>query len=138
MEKGKLWEEYSLEDKADILNFWFYYYGGVIVTLDEIEKFRELAKERPDDIFNYIVTSSFVQNTIQTNVLVACMRQDKLDELFATVINYEKLEENEKEYFRGLRKDLITAIVKAYHKPEPPVPMDVGIVVEEGPNMGGK
>ena len=135
--KDKKWNEYSSEEKSNILNFWFYYYGGVLVTLDEIERFRKLAMTKQDEIFNYITTSFIVNNTIQTNVLVAAMRQDKVEELFKSLIDEKQLEDKLRIRLEATKDSLIKEIVHSYLFPEPPVPMNVQIIVDDDdPKMG--
>ena len=137
--KDKKWNDYSNEDKSNILNHWFYYYGGVLVTLEEIEEFRKLAMTRQDDIFNYIVTSSLINKTIQTNVLVAYMRENRVDELFEHLIDMGNLSEPARRKVEAVRDFLIKEIVHTYLFPEPPVPMNIQIVIdEEEPGMGLK
>ena len=131
-ENRKKWDEFSKEEKTSLLNHWFYYYGGVIVTLEEIEKFGELAKTKQEEIFNYITTSLICNNTIQTNVLVACMRQNKIDELFEHVINVQSIEdEAAKAQIEEVRNYIVKEMVHSYLYPEPPVPMSVDVVVPE-------
>ncbi len=136
--KDKKWNEYSGEEKSNILNFWFYYYGGVLVTLEEIEKFRQLAMTRQDEIFNYIVTSFLFHNTIQTNVLVAAMRQDKTEELFKCLLDEKQLDDELRIRVEATKDCLIKEIVHSYLFPEPPVPMNIQIMVQDDddPKMG--
>ena len=131
-ENRKKWDEFSKEEKTSLLNHWFYYYGGVIVTLEEIEKFGELAKTKQEEIFNYITTSLICNNTIQTNVLVACMRQNKVDELFEHVINVQSIEdEAARAQIEEVRNYIVKEMVHSYLYPEPPVPMSVEVVAPE-------
>ena len=138
MEKVNRWEDLEPSRKSELLNHWFYYYGGTVVTFDEIERFNELAKTNADDIFNYIVTSFIFDKTIQTNVLVGVMRSGEVKKFFEAIINYAELDEAQKKKIDPIRCSLLDEIEHTYAAPEPPVPMDIAIIVEDGPKLGGK
>ena len=138
MSNIKRWEDLDLSRKVTLLNHWFYYYGGTIVTLDEIEKFSELAKTNADDIFDFILTSFLLKKTIQTNVLVGAMRADDIKGLFDVLIKYNDMDDEQKKKFDPIRCSLLEEIEGTYLNPEPPVPMNVAIIVDDGPNLGGK
>ncbi len=134
MEKAKKWEEYSPKEKTDLLKHWFYYYGGTLISFQELEDFESLALTRQEEIFDLIMTSFLTQNTIQSNILVFCMRQNKVDELFKHIVRYNALPEEEQERLKNVRQVLTDEIVGTYLEPEPPVPMDVVITtVEKNP-----
>lgn len=136
MEKAKKWEEYTPQEKTDLLNHWFYYYGGTLISFQEIEDFRTLALTRQDDIFDFIMTSLITSNTIQSNLLVYCMRQNKVDELFEHVVKFSSLPADEQQKLSSIKQRITDEIVGTFLNPEPPVPMDVAIVIE--PNKGKK
>ena len=98
-----------------------------------------LAHTNADDIFDYILTSFLFKKTIQTNVLVGAMRQGKVKELFDALVKYDELSDEQKKRIDPIRCSLLEEIRHSYKAPEPPVPMDVAIVIEEdGPGLGGK
>ena len=133
-EQRKKWEEFSSEEKTSILNHWFLYYGGLIVTLEEVENFRKLAETKQDDIFNFITTSFLFQNTIQSNVLVLSMRQNKVDELFNVTLKIDEVEDEQaRAQIEKARSFIVKEMVHTYLYPEPPVPLNGQ--KEEGPGM---
>ena len=136
MEKAKKWEEYTPQEKTDLLKHWFYYYGGTLVTFQEIEDFETLALTRQDDIFNYIMSSLITQKTIQSNLLVFCMRENKVEELFEHTIKFNDLPKDVQEKLSRLKQDITDEIVGTYLNPEPSKPMDIAIVVKS--NNGKK
>jgi hypothetical protein len=141
MGKVHKWEDLDAERKFELLDFWFYYYGGVPITWAEWKvDFKELAETYADQIFDYIITSFLFQKTIQTNLLVASMRAGKVKELFDSVINYSTLEEEDKKKIDPVRCSILEEIEESFAHPKPPVPMDIAIVVEtgDGPKPGGK
>ena len=87
----KKWEEYTKEEQTNYLTHWFHYYGNMIYNFQELEDFRKLAETRQDDIFDHIVTELLFNNTIQSGMLLKCMRENKLEELFETSLNKEKV-----------------------------------------------
>ena len=134
MESKKSWEEFTSEEKTTLLNHWFYYYGGVVMTLKDMEEFRKISSTRQDDIFDHIVTNFIFKKTIQSNVLVLCMREKKLDELFSHSLNREQIKEEDLEAFSDVRGMLSNEILSTFIYPEPPVPMDIDIeIVVKGP-----
>ena len=139
MEKNieiKNWEDIPKEKKTQLLNHWFHYYGGVIMTLDEILAFSKLAEEKQDEIFDLIITNYVVNDTIQSNVLVASMRKGKVQELLDSVVKYSELSEEEKNKMKRLRQFIAEEIITTYNTPEPPVPMDIDVVVLKKENNG--
>lgn len=140
MEKGKKWEELSSQTKLDLLRHWFTYYGGLIITFDEIEKFDKLAQTYPDEIFDSIVTSYLAteNHTIQSNLLIMSMRRGLVAELFKSIIRYKSLSDEEKEKFDPVRCMLVDELVTTYLDPQPPVPMDIAIIVDENNGPGKK
>lgn len=134
MEKKKF-NEYTKDEKIKILDFWFYYYGKDLVTLDEIHQFEELSAVNPDRIFDYIAVSYVVNGTIAPSVLLTSMRMDKLDELFEAVPSIASLDEKMQEAYSGMYYDLVDAIVKDMNNPEPAIPMDIVITIEEEPKQ---
>ena len=138
MEKGKKWEELPSQTKIDLLNHWFVYYGGLLIAFDEIEKFNRLAETHPDEIFDTIVTSFLARNTIQSNVLIMSMRRGLVAELFKRVIKYKTLSEEEKVKFDSVRCMLVDELITTYLDPQPPVPMDIAIIVDESNGPGKK
>jgi hypothetical protein len=117
MDKGKTWDEYTKEEQANLLNHWYVYYGGLIVTLAEIDKFHELSLTHQDDIFNYILSSFIANNTIQSSFLTVCMRDNRLDELFENVVKYDDLTEDDKERINPVRQFILDEIVNTYLNP---------------------
>ena len=108
----KKWEDYSKEEQTNNLIHWFHYYGGMIYTFKELEDFEKLAKTRQDDIFNYIVTSYIVMNTIQSNVLLMSMRQNKVENLFKASITKEVLKEEHLQFYEEVRDIIVKEIIK--------------------------
>ena len=131
MEKSKKWEDFTSEEKTNLLNHWFHYYGGVLMTLKDIELFDELSKIKQDAIFNHIVTLYIYKKTIQSNMLISFMRENKLADLFSANLVRPMLSNKALEFYEEVRDIISNEIYKTYLKPEPPVPMDVEIIVEE-------
>ena len=131
MSKEKSWEEFTPEERTSLLNHWFYYYGGVVLTLKDFADFRTISTTRQDEIFDHIVTSFIFQNTIQSNVLVACLRQQKLDELFSHSLTRAMIQESALEQYEAARRMISSEILNTLINPEPPVPMDINILIKD-------
>lgn len=132
MGNKKTWDSLTPAEKTTLLDHWFYYYGGVILTLKDMEDFRKLSESRQDDIFHHILTNLLYRNTIKTNLFVACMREGKLDELFSHSLSFDDIVEYQMEnVYEELKQFLFDELLQTYIYPQPPVPMDIAIVVED-------
>ena len=127
--KKKTWETISPEEKRSLLNHWFYYYGGTVMTLKEMDDFNTLATQRPDDIFRHIVTISAFNHTIQSNLLLQCMQKGTLDELFGYSITPDQIVPGKEQEFEDYRSMIFDEILGTFVNPEPAVPMDIVITV---------
>jgi hypothetical protein len=130
MEKAKKWEDFTTEEKITLLNHWFYYYGGVVLTLKDFELFRKLTATRPDDIFDHIVTRYIYQSTIKTNLLVSCLRDETVDELLKSSIRREFVADPYIEKYEDTRRLISEEIFNTFINPEPAVQMDIAILVK--------
>ena len=140
MGKVKKWEDLDLSRKVELLNHWYYYYGNEFITFEEWDNFGKFAETHADNIFDFIMTSFLSeQHTIQTGVLVRAMRMGIVDELFNVIVKYGNMSDEEKKAFDPVRCTLLDELETTYKDPQPPVPMNGVIVVEEeGPGFGGK
>ena len=116
----KKWEDYSKEEQTNYLTHWFHYYGNMMYNFQELEDFRELAKTRQDDIFNHIVTEFLFQNTIQSGMLLTCMRDNKIEELFQTNLTREKVLEVNKDGLSDYEKirDIVVSVITGQNQKE--------------------
>jgi hypothetical protein len=94
-----------------------------------MEDFRKVSSTKQDEVFSHIITNYIFRNTIQSNVLISFLRQDKLDQLFSISIHDDDIKEEDKEFFSTIRRDISSEILESYIYPEPPVPMDLEIIV---------
>ena len=133
MEIKKTWEEYTKDEQTTLLNHWVYYYGGILMTLQDFSDFRILSSTRQDEIFNHIVTILLFKNTIQSSLLVTCMREGSINDLFAHSLKREDLTEETKPIYDSARKFLSAELINTFINPAPPVPMDIIKDVEDGP-----
>ena len=106
----KKWEEYSNEEKTDYLVYWFCQYGNQIFTFQELEDFRNLAKEKYDDIFDHIIVTLMVAGTIQSGVLLDCMRAGEIDGLFKLNCIKNKLKQDNPEKYEKAREIVVAEI----------------------------
>ncbi len=132
MNNKKKWELLTPEEKTTLLNHWFYYYGGIIMTLKDMEDFRKLSKSKQDDIFDHIITIFLYKRTIQSNMLIKALREGKIDELFACSLDYGDIVEYQQEnIYEEIKQMIFDELLQTFIYPQPPVPMDVAIVIEE-------
>ncbi len=110
------WENCTKDEKKSLLIHWFNYYGGIIMELNDLENFGNLIEEKQDELFDHIVTNCIFRDTIQTNLLVQCMRNNKLDELFGCNIKYEDVPDILKEKYNIMRNKLFLEIEGSFNK----------------------
>jgi len=135
MEIKKTWEEYNKEEKETLLNHWFYYYGGMLMTPKDLEDFQSLSKTKQDEVFNHIVTNYIFNSTIQSNLLLMFMREGKVDEFLKHSIDPSKLSEENKAAFNDIRNMIAKEVSTTFLSPEPPVPLKLQVEVSEAPKL---
>lgn len=127
MEKKKF-SEYSGEEKETLLMHWWHYYGKMLVTLAEIEKFNELVKEDSDLIKDVAMVSYILGYSSQG--LIKAMRTNDLENYFEGIkkfvesSEYKAIKEEAEEMF-------FEQVVETYNNPEPSVKMSEEQIMEE-------
>lgn len=121
--------EYSEEEKKELLNHLWHYYGKHIYTLEDLINYNRFVKSNSDQLFDLAVTTYFSGLNFQTTVLTA-MRNNKLHELFNRMPIFEKgsLEERKHEV---IALKLLSEVVSTYNRPEPSVPMSEEQIKEQ-------
>ena len=127
LKPGKTWEEYTKQDQIELLKHWFLHFGEQ-PTFEEIEKFNNLTITNREDILNYIITSFAHYNTIQTNFLIYCMRNNKVEELFRVLKSNNELSLKGEQI---VKKIITDKIAKTYNNPETSTSMDVVVSVSK-------
>ena len=125
--KLKKWEEYTEEEKYDLLIHYFYYYGKTFISLEEYEKYITIAKTNPDTILNYALIA-FAKEEGPT-MLVYAIRNNKQDELLdACTKAINKIDKN---LYETIKDTFINQIVTTYNHPEPDIPFTEEQTLEE-------
>ncbi len=124
----KEWNLYTKEEKKDILNHWWYYYGKLLITFDEIEEFNRLLDSNTEDIY-VSALMGYVQG-LSSQVLIAAMRQGRVEEYFKILPNVED-DEKLKEVFKAISKDFLNEVVGTLNNPEPSVPMSDEEIIKQ-------
>ena len=126
--KKKIFEEYSLEDKEALLMHWWYYYGKLLVNLDEITNFRKMVLDNPEQIYKCAVVSYVLGYTSQG--IINSMRKNEVKKYFESVNTiWEKPEF--KEISSDVENAFIDEMVSTYNKPEANVPMSEEEIVSQ-------
>ena len=133
MENNKRWEDFSEGEKTTLLEHWFYYYGGLIMTLKDLEDFRNISTSRQDEIFAHIVTNYIFRNTIQSNMLLAFLRENKIDELLNASVSVNNFSEDKRSVYEEVRVMISNELLNTFINPEPSIPMDIEIIIDDGP-----
>lgn len=125
--KLKKWDEYTQEEKQDLLIHYFYYYGKTFITLEEYDKYISIVKENPDCILNYaLIALAKEEGPTPLVYAIRNNKQDEILELCTKTINKidEKLVETIKDSF-------LNQIVTTYNHPEPDIPFTEEQTLEE-------
>ena len=127
MEK-KRFSEYSREEKEVLLMHWWHYYGKMLITFAEMEKFHDLVREDSNLIKDVAIVSYILGYSSQG--IIKAMRTNDLDNYFEGIrkfvssSQYMAIKEETEDMFFG-------QLIETYNKPEPSVPMSEEQFLEE-------
>ena len=117
----KEWNEYTEDEKSSLLTHWFHYYGKLVYTLDELEKFQDLTKKDSNKMFSAAVACYISGGN--SSLLLTGLRQD--GEKFIDVAGNrggDLRDKNEEEY-EAIASSFIEEIVTTYNNPKPDIPL---------------
>ena len=132
MDNKKLWEDFTKSEQTILLNHWVYYYGGIVMTLKDLEDFNTLSETRQDDIFNHIVTCFIYKRSIQSSMLIMCLRDNKIEDLFNTSLSIDNIEDSKKDLYYKARRIISNELLDTFINPELSN-TGVEIIIEETP-----
>lgn len=117
----KSWDCYTEEEKVDLLNHWWFYFGKMMFTMQEYSKFLKLIESTPDTVWD-IAILSFSQN-MTTQPLISAMRQNELAKLIiSSCAVVKKIKALSPEGWSSLEDCLLDNLVPTYNDPEPSIP----------------
>ena len=117
----KKWNEYSLDEKNELLLHWWHYFGKSIYTFDELERFRGLIVEKSDQIFNF-ATIAYLANE-SSRILLEAMRKNVVDKILELTDFSNKKDKKTKTVLENASASLIVTLVNTYNDPEPDIPL---------------
>ena len=110
----KKWEEYTIEEKKDLLIYWFPHFCGRPISTVDSNQFKALANERPDQLFDHIVTNYVYNTSMQSDLLLFYMRDNRVDQILSHSIEPEKLSMDSKESYYRIR-DYVVGQIASEH-----------------------
>ena len=125
----KEWNEYSAEEKVNLLNHHYHYYGKSIINLAEMEQMRDLIAQNPDLMWNLAVVSHITRSNAQTT-LVRTLRHNMIEELLRSLPDKSTFTEEEKEAYDLCGTHLLKETVETYNNPQPAKPMTTEQLLE--------
>lgn len=125
MEK-KSWNEYSLEEKSELLHHWWHYYGKILYTLDEFEVFNELVKKDSNKV--WVLAVGCYAMGVSSQPLLKAMRNDSVNEFLGSLPELETIDDCE--YF-DTEKEFMNILLQSYNNPQPSIPMDSEVVAQQ-------
>lgn len=127
MEK-KVFGDYTLDEKEALLMHWWYYYGKLLVNLDEMNKFHEMVLANPEQIYKCAVVSYLLGYSSQG--IISAMRKGNVEKYYESVNEiYERAEF--KDIANLVEDAFIGEMVGTYNKPEPNVAMSEEEIVSQ-------
>ncbi|NCC70897.1 hypothetical protein EOM09_04915 [bacterium] len=130
----KKFNDYTEGERKELLLHWWHYYGKGIYTFAELEKFMEMIDQNSEQVM-MIAVLSYAHNMTSEPILAA-MRNNDLDGLLNSLPVLEKQNDEFKTCYAKAEDLILGMLVKTHDNPEPPVPTDLVIVIEDkGPNL---
>lgn len=117
----KRWEEYTESEKVELLAHWWYYFGKMIITVEELALWHSFINETPDCAWNMAVLN-FTQN-LTSQPIIASMRQGRFKK-FSSVASAaaRNIKMAARELWDDAEQVLLLNVVSTYNDPEPAVP----------------
>ena len=118
----KEWNAYTQEEKFQLLNHWFHYYGKSIYTLEELEKFQKLIEKNNTKIFEMAIISYI--NREGPSFLLKTIRKNRTEEILEQF--HQKSKEIESKYpeeYEEMVKAFIKEVVGTYNHRSPDIPL---------------
>ncbi len=112
--------KYSIEELEEIIKFWWFHYGKMMLTLKEIQEFEQLLKTNLDDILTVAVIALI--NNRSSEELVRAMREDRVEELFLRARKTKQSLVTMKKY-APIEKRFIKMVLRDYRNTVPSTPI---------------
>ena len=131
----KKWEEYTNEEKTEILMHWYHYYGKTMYTLENMEYFKKVSTENADKIM-HIITTGYDYRATKNGPDPAIVMHETVRYPFFMELLLEEcpdistLSKAERTSFETSMANLVAEFVETYNNPQPAVPMTVAIIVK--------
>ena len=107
-------EEINNIDMEELLLHWWHYYGRLWYTFEEIEKFREIIKEKGAEKVLEVAVASVICQDGKNTALLMSIRENKLDELFAALPNIDEMSPESKEMYQKVKSKFLDEIKYTY------------------------
>lgn len=102
-------------DKSLLLHWW-HYYGRCMYTLAELEKFEEIIDQYgPNKVFE-VVVASYICDDGSPTVLLLSLRNHRVEDLFNSLPDIQKMEERERNTYHKLEQELVSMISETQKK----------------------
>ncbi len=117
MEEKEKWEDYTKEEKTDLLIHWFKYVEKYIdkydYTPEDLERFIRLAESMPDDVFNYIVNLWFTKESWSLSKLIENMYFGEIiiNATISNIINRDNLDPLTRDELDEIRDDMLGNLI---------------------------
>lgn len=126
----KNWNEYTIYEQKELLNHWWFYYGKMLYTAEELKRFNEMVDQNPYQILSIAIISYI--NGYSSQPLLQAIRDNNIEDLIATLPSLNNKDQDFINSYKETESHFISILVKSYNNPEPDVPMKLKDVIKQG------
>ena len=126
----KNWNEYTIYEQKELLNHWWFYYGKMLYTAEELKRFNEMVDQNPYQILSIAIISYI--NGYSSQPLLQAIRDNNIEALIATLPSLNNKDQDFINSYKETESHFISILVKSYNNPKPDVPMKLKDVIKQG------
>ena len=97
-------------DRKGLLLHWWHYYGQYMYTLAELEEFEKIIDEYGSEKVLDAAMASYICGDGSPTIILMSIRNNKVTELFASLPDIEKFEENDKKEYKAAKEEFVRII----------------------------
>lgn len=99
-----------MADKKGLLIHWWHYYGKCIYTFDELQKFEKIIEDYGEEKVLDVAVASYICGDGSPTLILNCIREDKVKEMFETLPKIEEMTEEEQQFHKKIKDTFLEII----------------------------
>lgn len=100
----------EIKDTKGLLLHWWHYYGKCIYTLEELKEFEKIIDKYGTDKVLEAATASYICDDGSPTIILMSIRYNKVKELFDTLLDIEKFDEDVKNEYNAAKEEFLRII----------------------------